>query len=72
MSGRSEHVVRVGSRYRPNDSQWAFEVRSMDSRYAYVSWLDGSHSRRILLADLRPSLAKHGYSLIELGPEVDA
>lgn len=69
MTHRTEHVVRIGSVYRPNDSQWAFEVIALVGRYAHVCRLDRSHARRILVDYLRPSNSKHGYSLLELGPE---
>lgn len=71
MSHQSEHIVRVGSVYRPNDSQWAFEVYAIDACYAYVRRLGGAYPRRIRLADLHPSGAKHGYSLLELAPSPD-
>lgn len=71
MTHRSQHVVRVGSVYRPNDSQWAFEVYHIGVGYAYVHRLGGGYPRRIRLADLHPSGAKHGYSLLELAPSSD-
>lgn len=63
------HAVRVGSIYRPNNTQWAFIVTDIDVRWAHVTRLDGSHRRFIQLTNLRPSNAKSGYSLLELGPE---
>lgn len=69
MTHQSGHHVRVGSVYRPNDSQWAFIVESIFMGHAHVHRLDGSHPRTILLHHLRPSNSKHGYSLLELGPE---
>lgn len=71
MTHRSEHVVRIGSKYRPNDSQWAFIVLAVDGRWAQVTRLDGTHRRNIQLTNLHPSTAKHGYTLLELGPEVE-
>lgn len=71
MTHRSAHVVRVGSIYRPNNSPWAFFVEATFGDYAHVRRLDWSHPRTIALAHLHPSTAKHGYTLLELGPEVE-
>lgn len=56
---------RVGDVFQINDTRGIFIVIELDNQYATVIDQAGHRPRRILRRNLRPSSARHGYTLLE-------